>query len=481
MLDGELACVDLETTGGHPMHHRVIEVGIVTMRGGEVVEEWSSLVQPGCRIPRAIASFTGITDEMVADAPPFEDVAGEVLGRLEGRLFVAHNARFDYGFLRGEFRRLGRRFRAPVLCTVRLSRRMDAGERGHGLDAVMARHGIACSARHRALGDAQVLARFLAVLRARHPAAELEQVVAGLVREAPLPPQLDPELLEDLPEGPGVYRFWGENDALLYVGKSVNLRTRVLAHFAADHRDPKELKLSRQVRRVDWEETAGELGALLLESRWIKELAPLHNRRLRAPRECWTIALEPDGDGLRARVADLAEARTVPLSRPAVAPDDERDAETEAVPVSHCGTFRSRRDAQKALDEIARARQLCRKELGLESGEGSCFGFQVGRCRGACAGAEPRALHAARAQLAFAPHRLRDWPFRGRIGVRERDWRGEEQLHVFDHWRHLGTVRDEHSLRSLGQGAAGFDIDTYRILERFLRSPPARGRVVELE
>jgi DNA polymerase III subunit epsilon len=478
MLDGDIACVDLETTGGHPLLHRVIEVGIVTLRGGEVVEEWSSLVNPGGRIPRNISAFTGITDEMVADAPAFADLRDEVLARLEGRLFVAHNARFDYGFLRNEFRRLGLKFRAPVLCTVKLSRRMDAGERGHSLDAVMARHGIECTARHRALGDAQVLARFLPILRRRHAAAELEQVVADLVRESPLPPQLDPELLDDLPEGPGVYRFWGENDALLYVGKSVNLRTRVLSHFAADHRESKELKLSRQVRRVDWQETAGEFGALLLESRWVKALEPLHNRRLRAARECWTIVLEGEGDGLRARVEEMAELGTEPFSasEKGSVPNSEEKGDSP-----HFGTFRSKRDAQKALDEIVRAHQLCRKALGLEPGEGSCFGFQVGRCRGVCSGREPAALHAARAQLAFAPQRLKPWPFRGRLAVCERDWRGEQELHVFDQWRYLGTVRDEDSLAALDRPAGGFDIDTYRILERFLRKPAPRTRLVELD
>ena len=149
--------MDLETTGGNALRDRVMEAGIVLMSGGRVVEEYSTLINPGVRIPYAIQQFTGITEAMVADAPSFAEVSDEILGRIEGRLFVAHNARFDYSFLRGEFRRLGRRFRAPVLCTVRLSRALTPGERGHNLDAVMARYGIACAARHRALGDAQVL------------------------------------------------------------------------------------------------------------------------------------------------------------------------------------------------------------------------------------------------------------------------------------------------------------------------------------
>ena len=176
-LDGDIACVDLETTGGNALHDRVIEVGIVLMRGGSVVEEWSSLVNPGRRIPRNIEAFTGISNEMVADAPEFAALGQEVLARLSGRLFVAHNARFDYGFLRNEFRRLEVRFRSPVLCTVKLSRRIDPDQRGHSLDAVMERHAIACAARHRALGDARVLADLLVKLRAGRDPRRLAAIV----------------------------------------------------------------------------------------------------------------------------------------------------------------------------------------------------------------------------------------------------------------------------------------------------------------
>ena len=466
-LDGELACVDLETTGGNAHYNRVIEVGIVLMRGGEVIEEWSSLVNPGTRIPGNIEQFTGISNAMVADAPEFSAIRDEVLARLSGRLFVAHNARFDYGFLRSEFRRLGVRFRSPVLCTVKLSRRTDPGVRGHSLDAVMERHGLSCSARHRALGDARVLAGLLASLRSRRDPGELDAIVADLTREVQLPPQLDPQLADDLPEGPGVYRFYGDDDALLYVGKSNNLRTRVLSHFAADHRSSKELRLSRQVRRVDWTETAGEFGALLKEAELVKELQPLHNRRLRKSGEAWVIGLAQAGDGLRAEVIPLDEADTTP----------------GAAPLADLhGPFRSERDARKALDELARANDLCPRALGLEPGEGSCFGFQVGRCRGACCGREPLALHAARARMALLRHKLRSWPFRGRIAVRERDWRGMEEMHVFDRWRYLGTVSSDESLDELpGTESREFDLDSYRILCRYLDRPRPRARIVELD
>lgn len=461
LLDGPLACVDLETTGGNALTHRVIEVGIVLVDGGEVVERYSTLVNPGCRVPRNIEVFTGITTAMLESAPDFAAVADEVLSRLQGRLFVAHNARFDYGFLRSEFRRIDRRLSEQVLCTVKLSRRVDAGERGHGLDAVMARHGLDCSARHRALGDAQVVADFIACLRRREPPDRLQQQVEELVRGPGLPPQLDPGLADELPEGPGTYRFYGADGALLYIGKSKTLRSRVLAHFADEHRSAKELKLTRQVHRVEWQESAGEIGALLSEARQVKELLPLHNRRLRASEACWTLRLEARGEGVAAKVVTLADAAGL-----------ESDCH---------GVFRSRRDAQRALDELLRAHELCPRLLGLEAGEGSCFGAQVGRCRGGCCGREPLALHTARVRMALARHKLKGWPFAGAIGVVERDWKGCEELHVFDQWRYLGTVADTTALAELpGADATDFDLDCYRLLCRILEGGLGPARLIEL-
>ena len=426
--------MDLETTGGHAGRDRVIEAGLVLLEDGAVVEEYSTLVNPGTRIPYAIQQFTGITDAMVAVAPPFAQVAGDIESRLAGRLFVAHNARFDYGFLRSEFRRIERRFRAPVLCTVRLSRALTPGERGHNLDAVMARHGIACDARHRALGDARVLAEFLRIARERWPAAELDPIVQRLTGTTRLPPQLDPTLADELPDSSGVYLFYGESDALLYVGKAKNLASRVPAHFADPHAKL-EQQLTRLVRRIEWIETAGEFGALMTEARLIKTMKPVFNRRLRGSFEHWAVTLRGDSGMPLANIAMLD------------AIDD---------PGASYGMFRRRVDAERALEGLMREHGLCAKWLGLEQTDGSCVGFQLGRCRGVCVGEETPALHAVRARLALSGLKRREWPFAGPIGIRERDWRGVEETHVFDRWCYNGEP---------------FDIDIYRILTGFLDRP----------
>ena len=462
MLDQPLVILDVETTGANPVYDRVTEVGLIEVECGRRVAEWSTLVNPGTRIPPAIQSLTGITDDMVALAPSFAEIAQHLLGQLEGKLLVAHNARFDYGFLRNEFRRAGLRYSSRVLCTVKLSRRLFPHESRHNLDALMARHGLACESRHRALGDARAVCMLVDRWRREIAPGTVASAVDALVRAPAAPAGLAEGALDDIPEMPGVYLFYGENGAVLYVGKSINLRSRVLAHFAGDHRDARDMKIAQQVKRVEWIETAGELGALIEESRLVKKLAPVYNRRLRRAAElcAWHWRVEEMLDAPRLVNAD--------------------DLERVRFDNLH-GLFRSRSAALEALREIATAHQLCPIVLGLERGKGPCFAHQLKRCRGACVGKETRAQHALRLGAALAQLRMRPWPFKGRIGVLENGAaRGE--IIVLDRWCYLGTVRSEAELGEFtGQRrAAAFDVDTYKILTRYFARSRGDYRVIEL-
>lgn len=457
-FDAPVAFVDVETTGGHPAWHRVTEVAVVGMRGGEVEWEWSTLVNPGTRIPPSIQRLTGISDEMVADAPPFAAIADALHARLSGRRFVAHNVRFDHGFLRAEFRRAGRSFSSPLACTVRLSRELYPGETRHNLDALIARHGLRCGPRHRALPDAQVLAQLWRIWRETWPDEVLQAALERVGRRPSLPSQLPPDLVDDLPEACGVYRFLGEDDALLYVGKAVNLRERVLGHFGSATRDSKSQRLTTQLRRIEWTETAGELGALLMEAQLVRTRQPVYNRRLRGG-ERWTWLFEGSSD--------------VPVLHALEGPLPAEDA---------FGLYTTPRQARTALTKAAREARLCLKVLGLESGgEGSCFAFQLGRCGGACIGAESTAKHLLRAKLALAPLKLLAWPFDGAVALEEVCAQGLRQWHVIDGWQYLGTlhldepgapdrwqVSPEAALPAPGSGTEAFDADVYRILVRHL-------------
>jgi DNA polymerase-3 subunit epsilon len=437
-------------------HDRIIEVGIVKVEEGKV-SKWQTLVNPECHIPSTIQGFTGITDSMVALAPTFAKVRGELLQQLNGSVFVAHNARFDYGFLKSEFRRLDINFKAKVLCTVKLSRKFFPKESHHNLDTVIARLGLSCDVRHRALGDAQVLWAFMQRLYETWGETAVNDAVEELLKSPSLPSHLAAETLENIPESPGVYLLFGEHNVPLYIGKSLNLRSRVLSHFSGDHRTNKDLKLSQEVRRVEWIETAGELGALLREAKLIRELMPIHNRRLRRVHEWFTFQFQECGkDEKTAPALLLVKTQDVDFKREA--------------PLF--GLFQTKQKALDALREIARSNQLCSIRLGLEKGKGPCFAYQLKRCNGACVGKESPASHDLRLATALARLQIKSWPFNGRIGIRENDEsRGRTEIHVLDAWRYLGTACSETELYNLCESdlSSEFNADDYKILVRYIR------------
>jgi len=197
--------VDVETTGTSPKRDRITEVAVVAVdRDGPAlrVTEWSSLVNPGVPIPSDIGWLTGISDQMVRSAPPFSELAERLYDTLEDAVFVAHNARFDFGFLKSEFARAGVAWTARMLCTVRLSRRLFPDRGSHTLDAIAARFGLDDSERHRALGDARLLWRFAQRLYDRLPRSEIEDAVRSLLVRPGLPPTLGPDALERIPSAP---------------------------------------------------------------------------------------------------------------------------------------------------------------------------------------------------------------------------------------------------------------------------------------
>ena len=446
-----LAIVDLETTGTNPGRDRITEIAVILVDEGRVTEEWSTLINPGTGIPPFIQSLTGISDDMVADAPAFESVAKALLERLGNRTFVAHNARFDMGFLKNAYRRLGHTLTLPSLCTVRLSRALFPEHRRHNLDALIRRHGLECGARHRALGDTRAVYQFLEHLKATRPEA-LQSAVARITGSPSLPPALPAAQIEDIPDGPGVYIFYGDKGTPLYVGKSVNLRSRVLSHFSGDHRLDKDMRIAQQIRDLEWIETAGELGALLHEAQLVKDLLPIHNRRLRRHKTLAAIRWEPESG----RPPEI-------IQTPELDPDD--------LPRIF-GVFRTRRQAVNAFRKIIDENGLCHRLTGLEKTRGACFSHQIKRCRGACVGKESPEDHTRRLAEALGPIAIETWPFRGRIGIRERHpYSDRVQIHVLDRWCHLATVDDEARLDEPAswESPPRFDLDTYRILSRFLR------------
>jgi DNA polymerase III subunit epsilon len=465
MLDKHLVFLDLETTGVNPLRDRIIEIGLCEVVDGRLLGEWSSLINPRKSVSPFIEQFTGIANGMLATAPFFEAIAEELLERLQGKVLVAHNARFDFGFLKNEFLRLEMPFQPQLLCTVKLSRELFPQQRGHGLDAIIARHALQVCDRHRALGDARLVWAFVQKIASELPPEALAKAVQSQLKQPSLPPHLPKEQIEALPAAVGVYLFYGENDTVLYVGKSVDIRARVLSHFAGDHRGGKGMRLSQQVRRIEAMETAGELGALLLEARLVKKLVPIHNRQLRRTRDLFALRLLPGKAGhLLPAVVALKSLAGEGLE-------------------GLFGIFRSRREADQTLREIILEQGLCTRVLGLERGEGACFNVQIKKCRGACIGREPLPLHQLRLLNALGGLKLRAWPFRGVVGIREQAPGGERtDIHVFNAWCHLGTADSEERLWEILDTPCPlpFDLDSYKILTRYLDREESRSALLDL-
>ncbi len=448
--------VDLETTGSDATADRITEIGVVEASTAGI-EHWSVLVDPGMPVPPFVARLTGIDDAMLRGQPSFESLAPALAERLHGKLFVAHNARFDYGFLKNEFRRAGIAFRADTLCTVRLSRALFPSVERHGLDALIARLNLAPQGRHRALADADLLWQFWQKIHELYSQELVDAAVKALVRRASLPAALPEGALDALPSSPGVYLFHGDDDVPLYVGKSINLKQRVGAHFSGDHRLAKDLSISQAIRRIDYRETVGELGALLLEAKLVKELQPVHNRLLkRAAATCaWQwLPGAPAPTLLRASKRDLSREPHL------------------------FGVFSSRAKAHAFMRHLADEHKLCPATLGIEKAPPGklrgCFGYQVRRCLGACAGAESLAEHAARALDALEHARVVRWPHEGPVAIAEYDaGTGGEAWHVIDRWCYVGTCGARDGIAGVLADAPElrpFDADVYALIARRIAS-----------
>ena len=444
------AIIDTETTGMRSHSDRVIEVGIVRVERGEIVRTYRTLINPGFPISPRITEMNGITNDDLVGAPSFEEVALDIEDMLKDAVFVAHNASFDYGFIKSEFRRLGMPFRAPVACSVKLSRALYPQQRGHSLDALIERFGFACESRHRAYDDALVVHEFIKRAERDHGkravADAIEEQLSGLGYGVPN------KALRELPDTPGVYYFYDTDEKPIYIGKSKNIRTRVRSHFS-DSAGEEHLRAGTV--RVSVEETPGELSALLLESCRIKEELPLYNRALRKPKK-HIIALErttPEGY----LTLDLSAEKTVDTKRDIVA------------------IFRTMSQARTKLIEIAKENRLCEKLLGLERSGNACFGSQIEACDGACIGRESAESYNKRFKEAFRRRRIKTWPWKEAIVVEEKGTESSGAVFVVRDWRILASyVYEEGGAREFLPASLGFDYDTYKILARYLLDPSHR-------
>lgn len=368
IMSKRYAIVDIETTGGRASRDKITEIAVVIHDGQRIIDAFESLINPECYIPYGITQLTGITQEMVTDAPKFYEVARQFVEITEGAVFVAHNVRFDYGFIREEFARLGYTYSRRQLCTVRLSRKSFPGLPSYSLGHLIRHFGIQVNGRHRAMADVMATVQlFEHILDQEKSEQEIKQMVNLGIRESKLPNNLSIDKIHALPESCGVYYLHDDAGRVVYVGKSINIRKRIAEHFA--DQTEKARKLQERVFDISYELTGSELLALLLESYEIKRLSPPVNRAQRMRKFPFVIHYYYNEAGY-------------------LCFDMVRVAAKERKQLQLVSEYPTMGRAKGRLEYIFREYELCARYCQLDSSRGPCFHFHLQQCKGACAGIE---------------------------------------------------------------------------------------------
>jgi DNA polymerase-3 subunit epsilon len=375
------AVVDLETTGGMALRDKITEIAIVLTDGEKIIDSYSTLVNPERSIPNEITRITGITNAMVADAPKFYEVAKEVVQWLEGSIFVAHNVRFDYSFLREEFSRLGYTFTKRQLCTVRLSRKAFPGLKSYSLGNLIIHFGLSVDARHRALDDALATTTiFHKILNNEENLDAAKQLINLGLKESQLPKGLSLDQLHSLPEIHGVYYFINSYGVVVYVGKSIDIKKRVFQHFTKTNQ--KALRMAMMVQEISYEITGNELIALLHESAEIKRLRPEINKAQKNQTYPYFIYREIDEKGYF--VFRILKS-------------GKKNEKNKNI----LGFFKSKIYAKSTLEYIREELQLCGNKTELDQmAPFPCHYFHLKKCLGSCNDIESVEAYNTRAELA---------------------------------------------------------------------------------
>jgi DNA polymerase III subunit epsilon len=382
------AIIDIETCGGKFEYRRgrITEICILKHDGLSVVDKFTTFVNPECNISPYFTGLTGITNDMVANAPKFHEIAPKIIEMTEDCIFVAHNVGFDYNFVKEEFASLGYQYKRETLCTVRLSRKLIPGRISYSLGHLCASLGIEIFGRHRAEGDAVATAQLfdlLIRLKTDHPQYKnmgVEQIMTRRVDK------IKEYILKKLPEECGVYYFLNKEKEIIYIGKSTNMYNRAISHFSTDVK--KNKKMLNELMNVDFVLTGNEMIALLLEAEEIKKHKPKYNRMRKSEEFTHSIETFTDNDG----VINLK-----------ITPYEECEAPLLA--------FNTYSTARSTLEKWLGEHTLCLRYTGLAGESAVCFNHQIRECNGVCAGEEPVVEYNRRVSAVIKTHSYHESDF----------------------------------------------------------------------
>lgn len=458
------AIVDIETTGGRANRDRITEIAIALHDGEKVVDSYETLINPETVIPFGITRLTGITQGMVENAPKFYEVAKKIVQMTEKAIFVAHNVRFDYGFLREEFKRLGYTYSRRQLCTVRLTRNTFPGLPSYSLDNLIRHFNIPFRNRHRAMGDVEAtIILFDKILAKEESTKKMTDLINLGVKESRLPKNITLEQLHNLPEVAGVYYFHDEHGNVVYVGKSINIKKRVMEHFAKT--TPKASKLQKYVADISYEITGSELVALLYESVEIKRLRPPINRAQRLRDFPYIIHQFTNEEGYIC----------LDIAKPTAKMRKTMNVVAEYPKIASAKGYLAR-----ALNHF----ELCAFHCNIEAGNKPCFNYHVKKCHGSCLGKETPTTYNERVEEAieylltvfeedfFVIDEGRTETEKAVVLVEEGHYAGYGYIEIED-------MNGEFSLRDIIKPVKG-NAETAKIIRRFLAGKH-RAKVVSIQ
>jgi len=372
------AIVDIETTGGHADSNGITEIAIYVHDGEKVVDEFVSLINPESYIPAFISGYTGITNEMVENAPIFEDVAWKIHAMLKDNIFVAHNVNFDYSFIKSQLGHCGYEFETKKLCTVRLSRKVFPGYKSYSLGNICGSLNIPITERHRAAGDAKAtVILFEQILKADEDGSVIKSFLKRGSKEYNLPPNLPKEQFDKLPQQTGVYYFHDETGKVIYVGKAKDIKKRVGSHFTGNNTGKQRQDFMRHIHGITFAECATELMALILESLEIKKHWPAFNRALKRLEFNFGIYDYQDRNDYIRLCIERVRKNIVPLY-----------------------TFKTQVEAINALQQLVEEFELCPKLCLINTSKEPCDSDST-NCRGACQMVEDADSYNSRVQMAI--------------------------------------------------------------------------------
>lgn len=354
------AILDIETTGGQFNEEGITEIAIYKYDGHEITDQFISLVNPEIPIQPFVVKLTGINNAMLRSAPKFYEIAKRIIEITQDCIIVAHNSSFDYRILRTEFRRLGFEFESKTICTVDFAKKLIPDQPSYSLGKLVRALGIPIPDRHRASGDAMATLKLFKILLDKDLDKQIIKEFVKFEVEKGITPKLT-QLVDGLPSKTGIYYFHNESGKIIFIGRSKNIKKRVLQHFKGITNSAK--KIQQEVYKITYEETGSELIALLKEIEEIKINKPIYNRMSRKNNFGWAIYAEKDLNGYYNLKLQKEDGRKKGIL-----------------------FFTTLQDGKNALFRITSDYHLCQKLTGLYTTKTNCFLYTINECDGACIG-----------------------------------------------------------------------------------------------